>query len=140
MLIRINQDKEKEMEYLLSILLIILSALLILVVLIQPGKGEMLTGVGGISGQFNSVLGTKKATDLLKNITIYTAVAIGVLCLVYNIFLTSAPEAVGPARPSVLDNQTVQPAPATAPEIVPSEETAPEAAPSSEGQTPAETE
>jgi preprotein translocase subunit SecG len=102
-----------------AILSIILAAILILVVLIQPGKGEMLTGIGGISGQFNSVLGTKKATDLLKNITVYTAVAIAVLCLVYNL-ANERPEATNNLNlPSTLQQGEIAPASPSAPEIVP---------------------
>lgn len=116
----------------IAILLIILSAILIFVVLIQPGKGEMLTGIGGISGQFNSVLGTKKATDLLKNITIYSAIAIAVICLVYN--LTNTPEQAvnNQGIPSTLDQDMEATPPATpdvAPPAEPASDPAPEQAP-----------
>jgi len=102
-----------------AILLIILSAVLILVVLIQPGKGEMLTGVGGISGQFNSVLGTKKATDLLKNITVYSAVAIAVLCLVFNLSYERPVATQNNNLPATLERGEIAPTPPSAPDIAP---------------------
>ena len=70
-----------------SILLIIASALLILVVLVQPGKGDMISGMSGIGTQFNSVLGTKRATDMLTKITWTLAFSIMGVILLSNLFL-----------------------------------------------------
>lgn len=74
------------MYVLLSIILLLVALLLIGAVLIQPGKGDMLTGMSGLGGQFNSVLGSRRATDLLSKITWTLATAIIVLSLVTNLF------------------------------------------------------
>jgi len=55
---------------LLIVIMIILSVLLILVVLVQPGKGEMLAGMGEVGGAFTSMFGSRKASDLLTKLTI----------------------------------------------------------------------
>jgi len=70
-----------------SILLIIAAALLILVVLVQPGKGDMISGMSGLGNQFNSVLGTKRATDMLTKITWTLAFSIMGVILLSNLFL-----------------------------------------------------
>jgi preprotein translocase subunit SecG len=75
---------------LFSIILIILSILLILIILIQPGKSDMIAGMTGISSQFNSVLGTKGATNMLTRVTFGFAIAIIALSLVTNLFFTKA--------------------------------------------------
>lgn len=74
------------MYVIISIILLLISLLLIGAVLIQPGKGDMLTGMSGLGGQFNSVLGSRRATDLLSKITWVLAAVIIVLTLVTNLF------------------------------------------------------
>ena len=54
----------------LTILMIIISVLLILVVLIQPGKGDMVAGMGTIGGSITSMFGSRQAMNLLTKITI----------------------------------------------------------------------
>lgn len=71
----------------MSLLLILLSAVLILAVLLQPGKGDMLTSSMGLTNQFNSVLGAKKTMDMLAKITIGLAVVIFLLSIATNKFL-----------------------------------------------------
>jgi protein translocase SecG subunit len=75
------------MFYLMAILIIIASALLILVVLLQPGKGDMLAGLGGgLTNNLTSMFGSRRAMDLLTKVTIGLAVAILVFTLLTNKF------------------------------------------------------
>ncbi|MCE5304170.1 MAG: preprotein translocase subunit SecG [Chloroherpetonaceae bacterium] len=77
------------MYSILIILNIIASILLIAVVLIQPGKGDMLTGMGGITSSFTSMFGSKQTMDLLQKITIGLAVAMLVFSVITNKFFVS---------------------------------------------------
>lgn len=101
-----------------SILMIILAVVLILAVLLQPGKGDMLTSTSGLTNQFSNVLGAKKTLDLLSKITIGLAITIFLLSIVTNKFLlnngqTNIQRAAteGMQMPAASSN----PAPATAP-------------------------
>lgn len=78
------------MVALISIVLILAALLLIGVILIQPGKGDMISGMSGIGGQFNQMLGTSKASSFLSNFTWGTALVIVVLTLVVNIFFVGS--------------------------------------------------
>jgi len=71
---------------LLFIILIIAAVLVILAVLLQPGKGDLSATFGGISAQFGAVFGMQKATDLLAKITKILAFIILLLVLVTNRF------------------------------------------------------
>lgn len=68
------------------VLMMVISLLLTLVVLLQPGKGDVSQAFGGLTGQFSSILGTRKAMDFLTKLTIGFAVAIMVLTLMTNYF------------------------------------------------------
>lgn len=82
----------------ISIIILVLAILLILVVLIQPGKGDMLAGMSGVGGAFTSMLGSRKAMDMLTKITIGFAVAIILLSLANNkFFLKRSAEIAKPA-------------------------------------------
>jgi protein translocase SecG subunit len=75
--------------------MIILSVLLILVILLQPGKGDMLTGgLGGIGGTFTSMFGSRRAMDLLMKITMGLAAAIFFLSLITNLFFIGVEETI----------------------------------------------
>ena len=71
---------------LVGLILAFVSLLLIGVVLLQPGKGDMLSGMGGM-GQFNSLLGNRRAMDLLQKVTWGLAIFIFVVSLATNKFL-----------------------------------------------------
>lgn len=105
----------------MAVLLIIISSLLILVVLLQPGKGDMLAGIGGgLQSNLTSMFGTRRTMDLLMKITIGLAIAILVLTVVTNKFFVgqneNAPKPIiegtelPPAAPPV-GNMPVPPAP-----------------------------
>lgn len=72
---------------LISVLMIILAVVLIIAVLLQPGKGDMLTSMSGLTNQFSNVLGSKKTLDLLSKITIGIALTLFLLSVVANRFL-----------------------------------------------------
>jgi len=74
------------MFVLISIFMIILSLLLIGVILLQPGKGDMISGMSGLGGTFSNMLGSRRATDLLSKITIGLATVIILLTVVTNKF------------------------------------------------------
>ena len=84
---------------LMTIILIILSILLILVVLIQPGKGDMVSGMGSLGGTFSNMFGSRRATDLLTKFTIGLASAIMVLALITNLFFVGQEQQI--QRPSI---------------------------------------
>lgn len=70
----------------LTILMIIGAILLIVAVLLQPGKGDLTATFGGLSAQFGQVFGMTRANDLLAKITRYIAIAIFVLAIIANKF------------------------------------------------------
>lgn len=69
-----------------SIIIIICSILLIAVVLLQPGKGDLSATFGGISSQMGSMFGMQKTANILTRITKALAIAILVLTLFANKF------------------------------------------------------
>lgn len=98
----------------LILLMMIISVLLILVVLIQPGKGDMISGMGGLTNQFTSMLGTRKAMDLLTKITIGFAAALLVLAVVTNkFFLPKSVNLVKPVTEGAAVPQTLPTKPVT---------------------------
>ncbi|HPD33624.1 MAG TPA: preprotein translocase subunit SecG [Bacteroidota bacterium] len=78
----------------LLILGIIASILLIAVVLMQPGKGDMLTGMGNLTSSFTSMFGSRQTLDLLQKITIGLAIAILVFTIITNKFFVSQQQTV----------------------------------------------
>jgi protein translocase SecG subunit len=70
----------------LIIIAIFISILLTFVVLLQPGKGDMISGMAGLGGQFNSVLGSRRAADFLTKLTVGLAFALMALSLITNLF------------------------------------------------------
>ena len=75
---------------LMMILGILVSVLLTFVVLLQPGKGDMISGMTGLGGQFNSVLGSRRAADFLTKLTIGLAAAIMIISLFTNLFVVDS--------------------------------------------------
>ncbi len=78
----------------------ILSVALIGMVLLQPGKGDMLAGMSGLGGAFTNILGSRRATDMMSKITIGLAAAIMILSLVTNKFFLNNEAVTGP-RPMI---------------------------------------
>lgn len=71
------------------IIIIFASILLTFVVLLQPGKGDMISGMTGLGGQFNSVLGSRRAADFLTKLTVGLAFGIMALSLITNLFFVT---------------------------------------------------
>ncbi len=106
-------------HYLLMILLFLTAVFLIILVLIQRGKGGGLAGAfGGMGGQ--SAFGTK-AGDLFTRITIVTALFWGVLCIISLKVFAGLNERIS--------SDSGTPAPATAPASTEHSDTTPEKTP-----------
>lgn len=99
------------MIWLFIILVILASALLGFVVLVQNPKGGGLSGsVAGFSNQF---MGVKQTTDVLEKGTWLFAAIIGVLCLVSSLFISDTAGTGGSGNlEKVPTSQPVKPAPA----------------------------
>ena len=88
------------LHYVFGILMFVVAVFLILLVLVQRGRGGGLTGaLGGMGGQ--SAFGTK-AGDMFTRVTMVTAAVWIILCMMSIWFLASQDEwgASGRARPS----------------------------------------
>jgi protein translocase SecG subunit len=100
------------MEILL-ILSVLCSALLILVVLAQPGKADMISSMSGLGGQVNNLFGVSTGRNLLQNITLGLLAVIALVAVFANTFLdnkaTTAKSALEGASPSMLPQQQQTP-------------------------------
>ncbi len=115
------------------VIVCIFTVLLILVVLIQNSKG------GGLSGEFgglgsNQLMGVKKTTDLLEQITWGLGVGVMVLTLASYIMVDKGDAAnqiqsVNAERAATRTTPGLAPAPAAAPSTKPAPAQAPVAAP-----------
>lgn len=76
------------MIILFVVLIIIISAILGFIVLVQNPKGGGLTG--NIAGFSTSFMGVKQTTDVLEKGTWIFAAAIGVLCLISSFFINGS--------------------------------------------------
>ncbi len=81
---------------LIVIITMIIGVVLIGAVLIQPSKGDLTAGFGGVGGQLGSMFGMRKATDLLTKITIGLAAAILLLSIAANKFLPDTGTHIAP--------------------------------------------
>ena len=104
----------------ITLVMVLLGILLIAAVLVQPGKGDMASGMSGFGNQLGSMFGSRKASDLLTKITIGLGAVILLLSLITNKFFMSssiaeerAPATLNAEKPT---NIPAAPAPAkTAP-------------------------
>lgn len=104
---------------LIVIIIMLIGIFLIGAVLIQPGKGDLTAGFGGVGGQLGSMFGMRKTTDLLTKITIGFAVAIVLLTVTANkLFL---PQGTTEINPVTKDAQapTATPQPSAVPSAKP---------------------
>lgn len=84
------------MTILFIILIVLASAILGLIVLVQNPKGGGLAGnIAGFSNQF---MGVKQTTDVLEKGTWIFAGVIGVLCLASTFFIPSGATVAGPTN------------------------------------------
>jgi len=117
------------MEILLIIIAIIVAILLILVVLIQPGKADMISGMGGMGGQMTNLLGVRQSRNVLQNATMIFLGTIVVISVVVNKFFVApgegnvrTPVSQGveiPVAPTGLPTQAPPPQQAPAPSATP---------------------
>lgn len=96
------------MATLLVILCIIAAILLILAVLVQPGKADMIAGMGGFGGQFSNVFGHRQSRNILQNLTIGLLAFILLASIAVNTVFKSE---VGTERTSVIRGADVVPTP-----------------------------
>jgi preprotein translocase subunit SecG len=124
----IKCDKDKQVGKMLYVLIVVLtliiSILLIGAVLIQPGKGDMISGMSGLSGQFASMIGSRSALSKLSRFTIGSAVALALLALITNKFLIGTEEEI--LRPATEIAAPSSTTPTTAPQMPMIPETTPE--------------
>ena len=78
------------MEILFSIVTIIVSVLLILIVLVQPGKADMISGMGGLGGQMSNLLGVRQSRNILQNATMILLGSLVLVSVVVNKFFISS--------------------------------------------------
>ncbi len=130
---------------------LLLSAALITMVLLQPSKGGGLgASFGGFGGTLGSTFGTRRTLDFLAKGTTWVAIAIALLAIITNKFLTPSTE--GPHKGIVTEQgapsttpgvptpgEAIPPGPAETPGAAPSQAAPSQAAPSGGGaqQTPA---
>jgi preprotein translocase subunit SecG len=117
--------------YVVYTIFVISCLILILVVLLQPGKGDVASALGGgISG---AAFGPRGTTSLLAKITIVAAALFMGIAFAFSIPGVVTPRSVtsGVAVPEETETQPATPAPAEAPGEAPAEGTTPE------GETPA---
>jgi len=80
----------------------IMAVLLVLVVLIQPGKADMIAGMGGFGGQMSNLFGHRQSRNLLQTITMSLTAGLMFFAVVIN--KTALPERTSGIRGSVLEN------------------------------------
>jgi len=120
---------------LLAILIIFGAVLMIAVVLLQPGKGDLTAAFGGLSSQFGAVFGMQRANDLLAKITKWIAAILLVLIILSNKFFimpeTSSNELKPVTEGASVPMEQTMPGALTAPPVSP-ENTQPEQTPQPE--------
>lgn len=104
----------------LIVLIVIISFLLTLVVLLQSGQGQGLTGIAASGMMGNSGLGARRTADLLSKATSIFGAAFLILCVVANFAI----EKQGSQTRSILQGSGIAPienldAPAQTPAAVP---------------------
>lgn len=72
---------------LFTILVLIAAILLIIVVALQPGKGDLAPTFGGFTTQFGTMFGTQRTMDFMQKLTRGLIIAILLLSLFANKFL-----------------------------------------------------
>lgn len=94
------------MLIILTLLTVFAAVLLILAVLIQPGKADMVSGMGGFGGQMTNLLGVRNSRNILQSITMGLAIFVALMAIAINKFfleseiVTKAPSTVGAEIPT----------------------------------------
>lgn len=96
----------------LIFLSVIIAALLIIVVLLQAGKGEGLSGsIGGGVGNMGQMFGTRRTADFLSKSTWWLGGSMLVLAIVINLFFL--PSSSEQQRESIIQRSQQQAVPTT---------------------------
>ncbi len=96
------------------VLSLLLAVVLIAMVLLQPGKsGGMGGAFGALGSQLSSTFGSRRTLDMLAKWTTYVALALGVVCIVANVFLM--PKSQGPTLNPVTTGSNAAPPPVVPP-------------------------
>jgi len=120
------------MDTLLSVISLIAALLLVLVVIIQPGKADMISGMSGLGGQMTNLFGVRQSRNVLQTATMVLLGTIAVFAILINsVFLDTAggvqretvakdapqPTLPAPTRqaPQPAQQPAQQPAPASTP-------------------------
>jgi preprotein translocase subunit SecG len=109
------------MEFLVIVLtlLAVLAALLLIgVVLIQPGKSDMIAGMGGFGGQVTNLLGVRSSRNILQTATLVLGGVLVLIALVVNKFFIT-PESTERAPMTQGAEIPAAAAPGTAPTSLP---------------------
>jgi protein translocase SecG subunit len=116
----INRQTEETIMFIFLVILSCIAGLLLIgAVLIQPGKGDMAAGFGGVGGQFGSMIGMRRAADFIVKTTIGLALAILVFAIAANtVFKPVKEEAASPFE-NIETGSSAAPAPASAPAPAP---------------------
>lgn len=72
------------MYTLILVIMIIAAIVLIAVVLLQPGKGDLSSSLGGFGSQMGSMFGMQRTANILAKITKYLAAGIIILAIAAN--------------------------------------------------------
>ncbi len=78
------------MYSILLLLILLASIFTIIVVLLQPGKGDLTATFGGISSQFGSMFGMQKTKNILTTATKILVATLFILALVVNRFFVGS--------------------------------------------------
>jgi preprotein translocase subunit SecG len=114
------------MTILFLILIVLSSAILGFIILVQNPKGGGLTG--NVAGFGNQFMGVKQTTDVLEKGTWIFAAIIGLLCLTSTLFMGTGPE-----TKSLLDKINTSGVPAKTAPVAPAQQ------PAQQQATPADT-
>jgi len=74
------------MDTIFSLLALIASLLLILAVIIQPGKSDMISGMAGLGGQMTNLFGVRQSRNVLQTATMVLLGAIAACAILVNAF------------------------------------------------------
>lgn len=115
----------------LTLLAVFAAVFLILAVLVQPGKADMVSGMGGFGGQMTNLFGVRTGRNLLANITMGLAIVVALLAIVINKFFvetemaTKAPITTGAQVPTNMASPAPTPAAQPTTQQPPAQQTQP---------------
>lgn len=75
------------MEIALILIAVVASLLLILAVIIQPGKSDMISGMAGLGGQMTNLLGVRQSRNVLQSATMILLGVIALIAFATNTFI-----------------------------------------------------